>query len=256
MPTSPARTADEIADSIRTLIDRLAWEGIPVTAAAWVKESESGDWYLYLATSLVGEDEATRPAYRRVNAVIREMEKEGFGMDPSAIKVIGAHHPVAKIMIANRRSRPAGPPTPFRGSRLGDLPVDDAGVTDLAGVGVGLAARARMSMRGELSVCGEFVMFVLLVVSVLPAFMLLVYAGAPHGLWGMTAKVRYWLRRPIPVGEALTLRGRLVQRSERGYRAVVTVHLPGAVLAAEGEGMCVLRRPPPGDAAPPEARIP
>ena len=45
---------------------------------------------------------------------------------------------------------------------------------------------------------------------------MLVYAGAPHGLWGMTAKVRYWLRRPIPVGAELTLRGRLVQRSERG----------------------------------------
>ena len=28
---------------------------------------------------------------------------------------------------------------------------------------------------------------------------MLVYAGAPHGVWGMTAKVRYWLRRPIPM---------------------------------------------------------
>ena len=27
---------------------------------------------------------------------------------------------------------------------------------------------------------------------------MLVYAGAPHGLWGMTAKVRYWLRKPGP----------------------------------------------------------
>lgn len=84
---------------------------------------------------------------------------------------------------------------------------------------------------------------------------MLVYAGAPHGLWGMTAKVRYWLRRPIPVGEELTLRGRLVQRSERGFRAVVTVHLPGDVLAAEGEGMCVLRRAPSEDAAPGDASI-
>lgn len=72
---------------------------------------------------------------------------------------------------------------------------------------------------------------------------MLVYAGAPHGLWGMTAKVRYWLRRPIPAGQELTLRGRLVQRSDRGFRAVVTIHLPGEVLAAEGEGMCVVREP-------------
>ena len=40
----------------RRLLDRLAREGVPVTAAAWVKESESGDWYLYLATPLVAED--------------------------------------------------------------------------------------------------------------------------------------------------------------------------------------------------------
>src|SRR5262245_58467982 len=70
---------------------------------------------------------------------------------------------------------------------------------------------------------------------------MLVYAGAPHGMWAMTAKVRYWLRRPIPLSETLALRGRLVQRSDRGFRAVVAIHLPGEVLAAEGEGMCVLR---------------
>ena len=65
------------------LIERLAHEGVAVTAAGWVKESESGDWYLYLATPLVSEGGAKTPAYRRVNAVIREMEEdEGFGMDP------------------------------------------------------------------------------------------------------------------------------------------------------------------------------
>jgi len=70
---------------------------------------------------------------------------------------------------------------------------------------------------------------------------MLVYAGAPHDLWGMTAKVRYWLRKPVPLeGVELTLRGRLVQKSDRGFRAVVSVH-SGGVLVAEGEGMCVLR---------------
>lgn len=79
---------------------------------------------------------------------------------------------------------------------------------------------------------------------------MLVYAGAPHGLWGMTAKVRYWLRRPIPVGAELALRSRMVQHSGRGFRAVVTIHLPDGTLAAEGEGMCVVRQPPPGPAGP------
>jgi hypothetical protein len=79
---------------------------------------------------------------------------------------------------------------------------------------------------------------------------MLVYAGAPHGLWGMTAKVRYWIRRPIPLDAELTLRGRLTQRSSRGYRAVATIHLPGDLLVAEGEGMCVVRT---GAASPAEA---
>jgi hypothetical protein len=69
---------------------------------------------------------------------------------------------------------------------------------------------------------------------------MLVYAGAPHGVWGMTAKVRYWLRKPIALDAALELRGRLTQRSGRGFRAVVSLHLPDGSLAAEGEGMCVV----------------
>jgi hypothetical protein len=71
---------------------------------------------------------------------------------------------------------------------------------------------------------------------------MLVYAGAPHGMWAMTASVRYWLRRPIPLDVELELRSRLTQRSERGYRATVAIRLPDGALAAEGEGMCVLRR--------------
>ncbi|MSO43897.1 MAG: hypothetical protein EXQ74_01080 [Thermoleophilia bacterium] len=75
---------------------------------------------------------------------------------------------------------------------------------------------------------------------------MLVYAGAPHDLRGMTAKVRYWLRKPIPhSGVELTLRGRLIQQSDRGFRAVVSVH-SGETLVAEGEGMCVLRSGPVG----------
>lgn len=70
---------------------------------------------------------------------------------------------------------------------------------------------------------------------------MLVYAGAAHGLWSMTARVRYRLRRPIPLGAPVRLRGRLLQRSGRGYRASVAVHLPDGALAAEGEGTCMLR---------------
>jgi hypothetical protein len=108
------------------LVDRLAVEGIPVTAAGWVKESESGAWFLYLATPLVGTDGAKKPAYSRVNAVIRDMQKEGIWLDLEK-KVIGLNNPIAKDMAAHRDSRlPARIPTWFRGARLGELPVEEA----------------------------------------------------------------------------------------------------------------------------------
>jgi hypothetical protein len=110
----------------QTLLDRLGHEGIAVTAAGWLKESDSGDWYLYLATPLVGKDGATRQAYGRINAVIRRMEEEGFTMDPFDKKVIGPDDPIARDLAAHRQARPGGPPTPFRGSRLGDQYVEEA----------------------------------------------------------------------------------------------------------------------------------
>jgi hypothetical protein len=113
-------------DDGQRLINRLVKEGVEVTAAAWAKESESGQWFLYLATPLVGEDGGTRSAYRRVNAVIRELRQEGFSIDPLEIKMIGQHDPVAKEMVAHRDSRSAKTPTRFHGNWLGELAVEEA----------------------------------------------------------------------------------------------------------------------------------
>jgi hypothetical protein len=57
----------------------------------------------------------------------------------------------------------------------------------------------------------------------------------------MTVKVSYRVRKPIPLHTTIALRSRIAQRSDRGFRAEVTIHLPDDVLAAEGEGLCVLR---------------
>jgi hypothetical protein len=115
----------QIKDGQR-LIECLIREGIAVTAAAWVKETESGDWYLYLATPLVSPEGGTRPAYRRVNAVIRQMEEEGLWIDPFEIKVIGPNNPTARDIVANRRDRPSRIPTRFQGARLGEVAVEEA----------------------------------------------------------------------------------------------------------------------------------
>ena len=56
---------------------------------------------MYLATPLVTDDGGTTAAYHRVNEAIRELQKEGFGMDPFAKKVIGPHDPIAAGLVAN-----------------------------------------------------------------------------------------------------------------------------------------------------------
>jgi len=134
------------------LIDRLAQEGIAVTAAAWVMESESQDWYLYRATPLVSEGGGKREAYHRVNEVIRKMQEEGFGMDPFAKKLIGSNDPIAKDLVAHREGRPGGLPTPFRGSQLGDLAVEEAYIyprspTSEEAAGIQLWERGQIELR-------------------------------------------------------------------------------------------------------------
>lgn len=115
----------QIQDGQR-LIDRLVGEGIAVTVACWVKESESGQWFLYLATPLVGPDGATRPAYRRVIAVIRVLHQEGFGIHPLEVKVIRPTSPVAEAVLAWQRQHPGKRPTWYRGTRLGELDIEGA----------------------------------------------------------------------------------------------------------------------------------
>ena len=115
----------QIEDGQR-LIDLLTKNGVPVIAAFWAKESESGEWFLYLATPLVGPDGATRPCYRRVNGLIREMQKAPFWIDPLEIKLIGPHDPISKAVTALGDRYQGRSPTRFRGNRLGDLTVDEA----------------------------------------------------------------------------------------------------------------------------------
>jgi hypothetical protein len=109
----------------RRLIDRLVGEGIAVKAAGWVKESEGGPWYLYLVTPLVDEERATRPAYRRVNAVIRQIPQP-FWVDPMEIKVVGPDSRVGKAMRDLNRSYPGASPIWHRGGSLGGLSIDGA----------------------------------------------------------------------------------------------------------------------------------
>jgi hypothetical protein len=140
----------QIKDGQR-LLERLAEEGVAVPAAAWVKEGESGRWVLYLVTPLVDSDGVTRVAYRRVNAVLRQMPQP-FWVDPlMEVKVVGPDSPVGKALRDLRRRYPGPSPIPYRESRLGDLSVEGAYVYPPvpAPVGSGATEGQELTSRRE-----------------------------------------------------------------------------------------------------------
>lgn len=108
------------------LIDQLAAEGVAVTAGGWVKESESGQWFLYLATPLVATDGAKRSAYRRVNTVIGELQEEGFGIDPFEVKLLGPNAPLAEAVSELHRRHAGKIPIRYGGPRLGNVSIEEA----------------------------------------------------------------------------------------------------------------------------------
>jgi len=114
----------QIEDGQR-LLAQLVAGGVPVAAAAWVKEEESGMWYLYLVTPLVGEDGGTLPAYRRVNAVIRQLP-EPLEIAPLGIKVVAPGSPVGTALRDLQRHSRGPSPYYYRGTRLGDLNIEGA----------------------------------------------------------------------------------------------------------------------------------
>jgi hypothetical protein len=105
----------------KRLIDHLVEEGVPVTGAAWLKEAESGRWYLYIATPLVTEEGGTRPAYRSVYAALRQAS-EPPRIHPLSIKVVAPSSPVGKT-VQELQGRP---PLRYNDARFGNVPVDGA----------------------------------------------------------------------------------------------------------------------------------
>jgi hypothetical protein len=115
---------NEQIESGRKLIERLTANGIPITAAAWVKESDLWEWYLYLVTPLVSEDGDTLPAYHRMNAVLRN------GPQPPEIhwfhiKAVSPAEAVGRAILGAQRQgrRPWGG---YPGDSLGGVSVDAA----------------------------------------------------------------------------------------------------------------------------------
>ncbi len=114
---------NEMIDDGKRFLARLAENGIPVTAAFWLKEYDSGLWYLYLVTPLVPADGGTMAAYRRVGEVLRTLPQPRWVNDLE-IKVGGEQEPIAKDALAVLRRANGSWPMRWSGSVLGGVEVD------------------------------------------------------------------------------------------------------------------------------------
>ena len=91
-------------------------------AAFWLKESDTGNWFLYLVSDQIN-DSNFNLAYGEVNRILRaEAER---CLDPMEIKVAGVEDSVAKAVLAIQQEVPITSVTRLRNRRLGDLTVDE-----------------------------------------------------------------------------------------------------------------------------------
>lgn len=125
---------DEL-DSGRKLVERLAGEGFDVSLAFWLKETDAGQWFLYLSSPVVN-DKGPTIAYRIVLPVVEGMSE--LGIDPFSVKVVGVNDPIttaAREVIkpripdspfAVKNPKPYAGMTRFAGATLGGVSIDGA----------------------------------------------------------------------------------------------------------------------------------
>ena len=114
---------DKQIDDGQTLASLLAESGFDVTAAFWLKTSEEGLWFLYIASRFI-DDEGLAAGYRRLNAEMRAMPD--LWVSPFEIKLIGARNPIAQDVLNVLGRHAAAIPTRYQGARLGGVSIDEA----------------------------------------------------------------------------------------------------------------------------------
>jgi hypothetical protein len=110
-------------DEGRKLIERLSQSHFDMTAAFWIKNSEDGQWLLYIASKVV-DDKGLRAAYKDSHEAIKTEDLRWI--DPFELRLIGAADPITKDVLDIQRRDPAQMPTRYRGPQLGNVAIDQA----------------------------------------------------------------------------------------------------------------------------------
>ena len=124
---------DRIDDGLR-LIRRLAAERFDVSVVCWIRTSEEGNWFLYIASNAVDE-KGLAAAYRDVNRVIGSVP----GELKSKVKLVGLENPVAKDVLRIRESyADKSLPIRYSGTPLGDVAIEEAYIYPLQATAQGV----------------------------------------------------------------------------------------------------------------------
>jgi hypothetical protein len=113
-----------LIDEGRKLIEQLLHKGEAITAAAWIKTSEDGMWFLYLALPGI-DDEDPRIAYRRVFDVMEQMPQP-FLIDWMEVKIIDSKNRLAVAAAEYQRRHGEKCVLPYRGDHLGGVSIEGA----------------------------------------------------------------------------------------------------------------------------------
>lgn len=95
----------------------------PLKAAFWLKESEDGQWFLYLVSDQI-DDTNFHLAYGEVPRLLGRGPH--LWLDPFQIKVAGIDDPVAKAVLEIQQKYPGRPATRLRNRMVGGLNVEEA----------------------------------------------------------------------------------------------------------------------------------
>jgi hypothetical protein len=110
----------EETDAGEELVRRLD-KYIPVNAAFWVKDSEEGQWFLYIASDQI-DDTNLAAAYGDVLRLAAQIGSPY--LDPFRVKLVPTSDPLAQAAIDIHRRFPGRIASRLGGSNFGGLSVD------------------------------------------------------------------------------------------------------------------------------------
>jgi hypothetical protein len=105
------------------IIEKLREGNFDVVAAWWMRTSEEGEWFLYIASQEV-PDNGIAAAYRKLHSLIRSLGT--LWVERFEVKLVEPENPITKDVVRITDRFPGPWPTRYGGKKLGNGAIDGA----------------------------------------------------------------------------------------------------------------------------------